>query len=418
VTGSLILDHVAPYADSFAVSYQRQLNRSTGLEVRYLHTNGKKLFVQVQTNSQPVVDSAMVIPTLFSLPSATALAALPTISTVVTGNPILKGATIAPRQLPQFAGVLTSDPNIGKSKYDGVSVSVNRRFARHLSFTAAYTYSRTYDNSFNELFTSSLNPRRSQDAGEFYQPQGLDLSHDYSRSIADVPHRFVASWIYEVPFKSRNSFVNGVIGGWQVGGIFQTQSGQLVDLQSGIDSNRNGDNAGDRVLINPNGNPNIGTGLVALTIDSTGAVKGFPQGGSLRTSTRAYVAGTCGGLNPDGSCTTIIVQPNARWVQAGFFAKGLENGGEGLAPRNAFRTRGWNNTDMTFIKNTRFGKEGRYNFQVGAEAHNVFNQREINVTGIGAGARSFVEPFTQQFLDYSFGVYGGRTITMRAKFIF
>ena len=402
VTGSRILDHVAPYADSFALSYQRQLNRSTGLEVRYLRTQGKKLFVQVQTNSQPVVDAAMVIPTLYSLPSASALAALPTINTVVTGNSILNGATIAPRQLPQFSGVLTSDPNIGKSKYDGVSVSLTRRLARHLALTAAYTYSRTYDNSFNELFTSSLNPRRSQDAGEFFQPQGLDLTNDYARSIADVPNRFVTSWIYEVPFKSRNSFVNGVIGGWEIGGIFQAQSGQLVDIQSGVDSNRNGDNAGDRVLFNANGNRNVGTGVVGLILDGAGAVQQVNLGSSPNRNVRAYLA----------------VNPNAAWVQAGFFAAGIANGGAGLAPRNAFRTRSWNNTDMTFIKNTRFGKEGRFNFLVAAEAHNVFNQREINVAGIGAGARSFVEPFTPQFLDYSFGVFGGRTITMRAKFIF
>ena len=402
VTGSLILDHVAPYADSFALSYQRQLNRSTGIEVRYLRTMGRKLFVQVQTNSQPVVDAAMVIPTLYSLPSASTLAALPTIGTVVAGNSILNGATIAPRQLPQFAGVLTSDPNFGKSKYDGVSVSLTRRLARHLALTAAYTYSRTYDNSFNELFTSSLNPRRSQDAGEFFQPQGLDLTNDYSRSIADIPNRFVTSWIYEVPFKSRNSFVNGVIGGWEIGGIFQAQSGQLVDIQSGVDSNRNGDNAGDRVLFNASGNRNLGTGVVGLILNGAGAVQQVPLGSSPNKNVRAYLA----------------VNPNAAWVQAGFFAAGIANGGAGLAPRNSFRTRSWNNTDMTFIKNTRFGKEGRYNFLVGAEAHNVFNQREINVAGIGAGARSFVEPFTPQFLDYSFGVYGGRTITMRAKFIF
>jgi len=411
---SVILDHVAPYADSFALSYQRQLNRSTGIEVRYLHTNGKKLFVQVQTNSQPVVDAAMVIPTLFSLPSASALAALPTINTVVTGNSILNGATIAPRQLP-FSGVLTSDPNIGKSKYDGGSVSVTRRLARHLALTAAYTYSRTYDNSFNELFTSSLNPRRSQDAGEFFQPQGLDLTHDYSRSIADVPHRFVSSWIYEVPFKSRNSFVNGVIGGWEIGGIFQAQSGQLVDLQSGIDSNRNGDNAGDRVFFNPNGDPNVGSGVVGLTGATdpfTGELLGFNLGSAPNRDFRAYVPGTIDALHH------ITLNANAGWIQAGWFAAGLANGGAGLAPRNAFRSRSWNNTDMTFIKNTRFGKEGRFNFLVAAEAHNVFNQREINIAGIGAGARSFTEPFTSQFLNYSFGVYGGRTITMRAKFIF
>jgi outer membrane receptor protein involved in Fe transport len=403
VTGSLILDHVSPYSDAFAVSIQRQLNRSTGIEVRYLRTYGRKLFVQVQTNSRPVVDAMMVIPTLYSAPTAATLGALPTIGTLAAANPILNGATQAPRQLPSFAGVLTSDPNIGKSKYDGVSFSVNRRFDRHFGATAAYTYSRTYDNSFNELFTSQLNPRRSQDAGEFHG-SGLDLSHDYSRSIADVPHRFVASAVYEVPFKSSNSFLNAVIGGWEVTGIFQVQSGQLVDIQSGIDSNRNGDNAGDRVLFNANGNRNLGTGVVGLALDAGGNVIQVPLGSSPSTNVRAYLA----------------LNPSAAWVQAGYFAAGIANGGAGLAPRNAYRTRSWNNTDMVFIKNTRFGKEGRYAFQIAAEAHNVFNQREINISGIGSGARSFVEPFTTQFLNYSyaFGVYGGRTVTVRAKFIF
>ena len=405
VTGSLILDHVSPYADAFAVSIQRQLNRSTGIEFRYLRTYGRKQFVQVQTNSQPVADGAMVIPTLYALPTAAALGALPTIGTVVAADPVLQGATIAPRQLPTFAGVLTSDPNIGKSQYDGLSLSVNRRFARHFGATAAYTWSRTMDNSFNELFTSSLNPRRSQDAGEFHG-SGLDLSHDYSRSIADVPNRFVASGVYEVPFKSGNSFLNAVAGGWEITGIFQAQSGQLVDFQSGIDSNRNGDNAGDRVLLNASGNRNVGSGVVGLTLVG-GVVTQVAVGSSPNTNVRAYLA----------------VNPNAAWVQAGYFAAGLANGGAGLAPRNDFRTRGYNSTDMDFIKNTRFGKEGRYNFQIAAEVHDVFNQRPQTVAGfanvITSGARSFVLPSAGSlFLDYTKGVYGGRTFTMRAKFIF
>jgi hypothetical protein len=397
------LDHVSPYADAFAVSYQRQLNRSTGIEVRYLRTMGRKLFVQVQTNSRPVVDAMMVVPTLYSVPTAAALGALSTIGTLAAANPTFfsPGALTPNRQIPAFASsVLTSDPNVGKSNYNGVSFSLNRRLSRHFAATAAYTYSRTYDNSFNELYTSDLNPRRSQDAGEFFQG-GLDLSHDYSRSIADVPHRFVASGIYEVPFKSRNKFANGFISGWEITGIFQTQSGQLVDIQSGVDSNQNGDAAGDRVFRNPNGSPNVGSGVVGLTLVN-GVVTQVALGSAPKSAVRAY----------------LVLNPNAGWVQAGFYAAGLANGGAGLAPRNAYRTNGWNNTDMVFIKNTRFGKEGRYNFQIAAEAYNVFNQREINIAGLGSGARSFAEPFTTQFLNYSFGVYGGRTIRMRAKFIF
>jgi outer membrane receptor protein involved in Fe transport len=401
VTGSLILDHVSPYADAFALSYQRQLGRSMGFEVRYLRTSGKDLFVQVQTNSRTVADASMVIPTLYALPTAAALGALPTIGTVVAADPVLAGGTQAPRQLPQFAGVLTSDPPVGKSRYDGLSFSVNRRLSNHFAGTAAYTWSRTWDNSFNELFTSSLNPRRSQDAGEFFG-KGLDLSADWSPSIADIPHRFVASGLYEVPFKSHNSFLNAFVGGWELTGIFQAQSGQLVDIQSGIDSNRNGDNAGDRAIVNPNGDRNVGTQVVGLTLVN-GVVTQVAVGSSPNTNVRAYLA----------------VNPNAYWVQTGYFAKELANGGAGTAPRNAYRTKAWNNTDMVFLKNTRFGNEGRFNFQFGAEVHDVFNQRPRTIAGIGAGARSFALPSANPFfLNYDFGVYGGRTVTLRAKFIF
>src|ERR1043165_5732365 len=419
VTGSLILDHVSPYADAFAISFQRQLNRSTALEIRYLRTNGKDLFVQVQTNSQTVADGAMVIPTLFAIPTAAALGALPTIDTVVAGDPILKGATIAPRQLPQFAGVLTSDPPVGKSRYDGVSFSVNRRLSRHFAGTAAYTWSRTWDTSFNELFTSSLNPRRSQDAGEFFG-KGLDLSADWSPSIVDIPHRFVASGIYEVPFKRKNTFLNAVVGGWEVTGIFQAQSGQLVDIQSGIDSNRNGDNAGDRAIFNPNGDPNVGSPVVGLPLVN-GVVTGVPIGSAVNRNVRAYVPGTT--FTDSNGVNHIILNANAGWVQTGYFAKELANGGAGTARRNALRTNAWNSTDMVFLKNTRFGGEGRFNFQFGAEVHDVFNQRPRTIAGVGSGARSFVLPGTNNannpfFLNYDAGVFAGRAITLREKFIF
>jgi len=402
VTGSLILDHVSPYADSFAVSYQRQLGKSMGLEVRYLRTNGKSLFVQAQTNSRTVADASMVIPTLYSLPTAAELGALPTLGTVAAADPVLNGATQAPRQLPQFAGVLTANPPEGKSRYDGLSFSVNRRLANSFAVSAAYTFSRTWDNSFNELFTSALNPRRSQDIGEFFG-SGIDLEADWSPSVVDVPHRFVASGIFEVPFKSGNSFLNAVLGGWGVTGIFQAQSGQRVDIQSGIDSNRNGDNAGDRALFNPNGDRNIGSGIVGLTLVG-GVVTQVAVGSAPNTAIRAYMA----------------VNPNAGWITTGYFAKELANGGAGTAPRNAYRTNSWNNTDMVFLKNTRFGKEGRYNFQIAAEVHDIFNQRPRTIAGIGSGARAFTLPDTQAFLNYStdFGVFPGRTVQLRGKFIF
>jgi hypothetical protein len=113
----------------------------------------------------------------------------------------------------------------------------------------------------------------------------------------------------------------------------------------------------------------------------------------------------------------LATTPNAGWIKTGYFAAELKNGGAGTAPRNAFRTNAWNRTDMVFIKNTRFGKDGRYNFQIAAEAHDVWNQRSRTIAGIGSGARSFTLPDTEPFLNYStrFGVYPGRTIQLRGK---
>jgi len=162
------------------------------------------------------------------------------------------------------------------------------------------------------------------------------------------------------------------------------------------------------VFFNPNGDIHTGSGVKGAILDVNNNIV------LVDPSTSAAVLGQVRAW--------VVTNPKAAWVQAGYFAKGAENGGVGLAPRNAYRSNGYNTTDMDFIKNTRFGKEGRFNFQLGAEVHDVFNQRPKTVQGFGGnittGARSFVLPTSNLFLNYDFGVFPGRTITLRGKFIF
>jgi hypothetical protein len=299
-----------------------------------------------------------------------------------------------------FAGSVTSFEPEGNSQYDAGSVSLTRRFTRGLALTAAYTYSAAFDNATNELFSSTVNPRRAQD--------NFDLTQEYSRSAVDVPQRFVASVNYDVPLfnHSSNGFLKGVLGGWQINGVFQTQSGQLITPQSSIDSNRNRDAAGDRTIVNLSGVP--GTGTAVNAINAAGQV--VPLGAA---STVAYVA----------------VNPNAQYIQAGY-------GARANAGRNTLRTNGWNRTDMVFVKNFRFGEE-RYNLQFGAEIGNFFNQRihtigdygspffvnqnDFNGTnqfGIGAASFAFPDVTSSLFNNYSTGNFSGRTVQLRAKLIF
>lgn len=90
---------------------------------------------------------------------------------------------------------------------------------------------------------------------------------------------------------------------------------------------------------------------------------------------------------------------------------------------------------MTLLKNFRFGGEGRFNLQVGAEVFNLFNQRIRTLgtaptgsfnAGSASGPRAsgvnvqtaFANVNSPLFNDYSAGIYSGRTVQLRAKFIF
>ncbi len=406
--GSLIRPQIIPYSDSIAVSYQRQIGTSNGLEIRYLRTRGKQLPVQVQLNSRTVVDAAMVLPTYTTLPSLATIQALPTIAQVVAANPLISPTTfLAPRQLAAqgFNGALTGLPSpIGESKYDGLAFSLTRQFARNLGFTAAYTWSKTTDNSTNELNTSALNPRRAQDAGEFFG-NGVNIDNEWGDSPLDIPHRFVSSFAVDVPWfkNSSNSVLKAVLGGFAINGIFQIQSGQPITIQAGRDVNRNGDGAGDRALFNAAGDPLIGSGVMGVTINAVGAIQLVTIGTAPNNAVRAYVADN----------------GNAGYIRTGFFAKELANNGAGTAHRNTFRSRGYNNTDLVVLKNTRFGSDGRFNFQIGATIFDLFNQRQKTIGPFStSNGQAFVIPGNANYLNYDLVSFGGRTVTMRAKFIF
>lgn len=386
-TASIIEDQTVPYTNSFSVSYQRQLGKSMGIELRYLNTRSHQLPVQVQLNAGVVKDSALIIPTLLATPTPAQLAGLPSLAQILAANP-----TVGTGNLEQFGfnSAVTAFPSIGRAWYDGVSASLNRRFAKNFSFTAAYTFSKTLDDSTNELNTSALNPRRPENAGNRFDSNGLSLSNEKGFSALDIPHRFVSSFNVDLPFfnKSENAFLRMVLGGFQLNGIFQIQSGQPITVRSGRDSNLNFDAAGDRAIFNPNGDPNTSSGVIA--VNSAGAT--VPMGDP---STVAYVA----------------VNPNAGYISTGILARST-------AGRNTLRTKGFNQTDMVVLKNTRFGTDGRFNFQIGAEIFDLFNQRPRTIGGVGSQTAAFSIAGNANFNNYDIGNFSGRTVTMRAKFIF
>src|SRR5262249_10730566 len=153
-------------------------------------------------------------------------------------------------------------------------------------------------------------------------------------SFLDRRHRLTYTWVYELPgyAKSDNKLLRYALSGYLFSGTYTYESPQYATVQSGIDSNLNGDSAGDRTLVNPAGGANIGSDVTALARD----------GSVVSSGTTCTVGGRAASGAP---CTVayVAVNPNARYVIAG--AGALANGG-----RNTMALRPINNWDIQVKK--------------------------------------------------------------------
>ena len=81
----------------------------------------------------------------------------------------------------------------------------------------------------------------------------------------DRRQRLTIAPLYDFrPFQNGNWLMKNILGNWSLGGMYTYQSPEFATIQSGVDSNLNGDPL-DRSITNPAGIANLGTGVIGLT---------------------------------------------------------------------------------------------------------------------------------------------------------
>jgi len=414
-----------PKSIDWTLGVQHTFAKDYTLEVRYVGTRGIHLPAQIQLNKQPVVTSSFFLPTYTAAPSQAALDALPTtlaqINTVAAPctAPCGGNGEIVPAYLAAGfnASTITSYQPWSSSTYHGLATQLNKRMSNGLQFVAAYTYSHLIDDATAEVFSTVLSPRRAQN--------GLNLRNDYANSILDHRHRLTFEVIYDVPYlKHSNAFVKNTLGNWEFAPIYTYQSGQWVDPQSGVDSNKNGDSAGDRTVFNAQGTPGTGSPVNDLCTSALPSfatcgendfnAKNGPPGPKNFNST-PYVVAYCA-CGP--AVAGVPTNPNARYIQAQVGA--LANSG-----RNTLQLPPIDNIDLTALK--RFSITERFKIEFQAQFFNVLNHpqwvggflNDIKPVGYTGSQVTVLEPQTANFNNpRTQFLSNSRTMQLALKFFF
>jgi hypothetical protein len=251
--------------------------------------------------------------------------------------------------------------------------------------------------------TSLLNPRRAQDTNR--------IGEDRSNSDLDVRHKFALSLTYETPpITSGNSTLKTLLNEYNLGVVYLAQSGQPITIQSGqagIDSNGNGDTAGDRGVLNPFGTSQTGSDVIPVCANGNGT-----------TSLAGDTLGN-GGACPGSTIGYLAADPSARYLIAGPDVRATLG-------RNSFRSPGFGVANLSVGKKVKL-TESAY-FQLKADFYNVLNHKYFTIsngnvfstTGVTAatsnpGYESITDP---NFLNPKIFSGGNRQATLTAKFVF
>jgi hypothetical protein len=256
-------DHPArSYRMQWNLNIQRQLTRSLALTLGYVGTAGVHL-------ADISDDSDQVPPSLVTFDTASDSFRFPTTGTIQRIN-------------PNF-GKIRSTFWDGHSSYNSLQANLVQRPIKGLTYQVAYTWSKSIDDG-SVTFTGSESANTAGQSWFFCRSCNRGVS-DF-----DIPHNFVANFLYDIPMPAAvraHSISNTVLGGWELGGIYTRQSGAPFSLKISTDRARTGDSATvgangaqkPMYVAAPGCNPNAITGDIGSYINTS--CFAFPALGQL-----------------------------------------------------------------------------------------------------------------------------------------
>jgi hypothetical protein len=252
-------NRVVPYTDQFTVGYERQLGASYAVSVDYVRANNRDLLMSKDLNPGLRATTAATSP-LVRQASAELLSAYDVLRARYPG-------------FANFTTGVTQPQNVGRTDYDSLLVSLQKRFSQNYEARVSYTFSNSRGNTSGNGVAAS----------GFQVLDDLHLELNEGPTNFDVRHNFVVSGRALVPRT----------GGLNVSWVARALSGTPFTLVNNtIDPDRNGTFAEPLPAANYSGN-----GADAYTVKNYKAERNGAYGpGFVQLDARASYAFRFGGV--------------------------------------------------------------------------------------------------------------------------
>ncbi|AEU38398.1 TonB-dependent receptor plug [Granulicella mallensis MP5ACTX8] len=313
---------VPSYTD-YNLSLQQQLAPTTVLEIAYVGSVSRHLLGELDLN-------------------------MPTLATREE-NPLAPLNNIRPylgysdfhTRLPVFT-----------SNYNSLQVQLTHK-SRDLNLGIAYTWSKNLSDQANDRGTANT--------------YTYDPKLDYGPSSINEPQIFIANFVYKEPFlREQHGLLGHVLGGWEISGITNFQSGLSTTLSQNTDP----------FACTPPGNNNP-AGTATPLCAATNAGGPYPGGLGMVNPNADILP------RPDQIAPVHLTKTKAQWFTTSSFIPA--EGHFGTAPVGGFLSPGLEKIDLGLLKNFKITQ--RANLQMRAETFNVFNHTNFSTldTGIADG---------------------------------
>ncbi len=183
-----------PYVQQYLLNVQRELTHNLVLEAGYLGNEGHHL-------DRFVVYNQAILPS----------------------GPNDHSSTASRRPWPSY-GNIQEVAGLVNSNYNALNGKLTQRLTKGLTYTAAFTWSKAIDGG---------SATRTNGGDTLWANNSYTLNTMRGPSQFNLPRRFVASYVYNLPFGRGSSLLthgvaSAIAGGWQLGGILTLADGTPV----------------------------------------------------------------------------------------------------------------------------------------------------------------------------------------------